>query len=365
MQHFFHVTEAQIQLLLSINFLGLCISGLFYGPLSDSYGRKTLLVMGLLIFAIGGVGSVFADTFSHLLFWRFLQGVGSSAAFVIPGAIIFDLYQAEEAAEILGFINSLITTVMAGAPMLGTYLYLHYDWRANFFVIAIIALSAFLVVQCGSEESLPKNQRTKFNLIEIMRGFYLVLTDRITLANLVIFCAIISAYMVFVSNLSLIYLDHLHVSPSHFPWHQGSVLISFAIVSMTSGRLFSYFGVPVVKMAGIIINTLGAILFGLTALFTPNNPLLITSTMCVFSIGVALMMNLIFGDYMERFPHIKGISSALASSLRLLANVVAITTSGIVFTGTIRPVAIIMLALTAISSYLLYRLSITTAIQEV
>ena len=293
MQHFFHVSEAQIQLLLSINFLGLCLSGLFYGPLSDSYGRKVLLVIGLLIFAIGGVGSVFADTFNSLLFWRFLQGIGSSAAFVIPGAIIFDLYQAEEAAAILGSINSLITTVMAGAPMLGTYLYLHYDWRANFLVIAMIAIAALIAVLCGTKESLPRDSRTTFNISQIMHGFRQVLTDRISCTNLVIFCAIISAYMVFVSNLSLIYIDHLHVSQKNFPWHQGAVLISFAFVSIVSGRLFNLFGVAKVKAAGIIINSAGVILFALAAWLTPNNTLLITGSMCIFSIGVALMMNLI------------------------------------------------------------------------
>jgi len=106
---YFGISENKIQLVLSINFAGLCIAGLIAGPITDSYGRRATLIIGLLIFIIGSIGCVYTDNFAMLLFWRLLQGIATSVPMVIGAAMFFDKYTAEKAGKTIGVLNSFIS----------------------------------------------------------------------------------------------------------------------------------------------------------------------------------------------------------------------------------------------------------------
>ena len=156
---YFGTTETWVQMIIGINFLGLCISGFFYGPLSDSYGRRPVLLIGLLILAVSSVACLFAQNMTSLLFWRFIQGLGSSVAFVVPAAIIYDVYDQERAAKMLGIYNSFITFVMAFAPITGSWLYMSFGWRANFVFVAMLAVITFVCAACFIHETLAPEKR--------------------------------------------------------------------------------------------------------------------------------------------------------------------------------------------------------------
>ena len=88
---YFDITEAQVQNVVSFNFLGFCLACLVYGPLSDSWGRKKILLFGNLMFAIAGIGCVVTDSFTTLCAWRFIQGLGAATVFSVGAAAFFDM----------------------------------------------------------------------------------------------------------------------------------------------------------------------------------------------------------------------------------------------------------------------------------
>lgn len=342
-QEYFGISESVTQMVLSVNFLGLCIAGLLYGPLSDSFGRRRILIIGMSLFLVASIGCIVAQSIESLLFWRFIQGLGSSAGFVVTGAMIFDLYSSEQAAKVLGIYNSLITISMSMAPMVGSYLTLHFSWRANFVFIGIVSLLAFLMVVFYLKESLPEGKRTAFKPSEIFKNFAKMIMHRQIVITLIIICATFAAYMIYIANLSLLFINHLNVDPHTYVYYQGAVLAVFAVVSITLPTWLERLGMNKTRMLGQILSFAAACGLMIVAIKWQTSPLLITLAMCLFTVGFALMITLVWGEYMEVFPEMKGLSSALCNFLRLLTMAAAIGVSGIFFNGTIVPVAILVL----------------------
>ena len=357
MQDYFGTSASKIQMLVSINFFGLCLSGLLYGVLSDAYGRRALLLAGLTIFCFGGIGCVMSTEINAFLFWRFIQGLGASACFVVPSAIIYDVFSKEKAISVLGLYSCVVTIVMAGAPMIGSYLFLTYDWFANFYFMMAASIFAWLVCYFLLDETLPEQCRQSLNIKQIGKSFRLVLTDKLSIGYLCIISCIFSAYFVFLSNLSLVFIDHLGVPDTIFPYFQGSVLMGFSVTSLFTGKLARWLGLNYLRLIGLCLNFLGSTALLLVVWSKPNNVIAITACMVVFSIGMGMCINIIFADAMNRFPSIKGIAASLMSSIRLGCNAAAITIAGLLFNGSMQPVGtmIFVFALVSISSFLWVR----------
>jgi DHA1 family bicyclomycin/chloramphenicol resistance-like MFS transporter len=144
MRQYFGVEESAIEWVLTINFLGLAVSGLFCGWLSDFFGRKKIIVAGLTLFAVGSFGCILAESFSLFLASRLLQGIGCGAPATVSFAAICDLYPNPKATQIISAFNGIITSATVGAPLLGVLLGGLWGWKANFFFIAILSVLSYL-----------------------------------------------------------------------------------------------------------------------------------------------------------------------------------------------------------------------------
>lgn len=346
----FDTTESLVQMIISINFLGLCISSLFYGPLSDSFGRRPVLLVGMTLFLISSIACVFSTTITTLLFWRFIQGLGSSVALVVPSAIIFDIYNKEKASKMVGIYNSIVTFMMSFAPIIGSYLYLTFDWHANFVFVAGLAGITLFFALCFVRETLDPSLREPFNLRGIVQGYQQLMTHPTAMANLYIICITCGAYFAYISNLSLIFINHLGVDNQIYAYYQAVILMTFAIVSFSSGKIIQWLGIGRTRMLGNIISSSGGVMLLLIAFVLPSNAFMITAAMTVFTMGLALMVGILFGDYMDVFPRIKGIAASLSNCIRLLMMTLMISLSSALFDGTIVPVAWIVF-LSGLSSF--------------
>ncbi|MGA2654935.1 MAG: multidrug effflux MFS transporter [Gammaproteobacteria bacterium] len=349
MKDYFSASEQKIQLLVTMNFVGLCIASFIYGPLADAYGRRPILLIGMFLFTISSVACAFTNNLELLLFWRLIQGLGCSVAFIVPETIIYDNYNKEKAATLLGIYGSIITFVMAFAPIIGNYLYLKFSWQANFILIAGLSVVTFLAAIVFVRESLHKEKRMFMHTPTIVKNYKRLLTSPKAMAYLYLSVAISAAYFVYVANLSLIFIDHLKVDKAMYGYYQGFILLVFAAISFSIGKIISILGIDRTRKLGTEINIVGSILMLCVAIWTPNNPLFITLAMTIFTAGFALNAEIFFGDYMDVHPDIRGIAAAMGASAELVILLVFVAISGIFFNGTIMPVAI-MIFLSGISS---------------
>ncbi len=342
MVNYFSTTEDKIQLILSLNFAGLCLASLICGPLSDSFGRRKVLLLGLLLFFISSFGCVFAQNFSAMLFWRFIQGMSASIPMVVAFAVFIDKYPLDRASQLIGIINSVISASMAGAPVLGAWLSSTFHWRLNFVVITILVFLSLVGTWFFIDESLPKEKRTKLNLTGIIKDYWTLLSSFKFMGYTFIVLLPFTGIVVYASNLSLIFINHLDISTEDFGFYQATTMASYLIFSALSARMIAKKGIEYTKNLGGIMTLIGGTaLFG-TALYIPTSPQFICLSMAIFAAGGSLMVGVFAMKSLELFPDIKGTASSMNTAVRQLLASLLVIISELTFDGTIVPVAILI-----------------------
>lgn len=349
MVDFFATTEDKIQLILSINFIGLCLASLICGPLSDTFGRRKVLLGGLLMFFVSSLGCVFSQNFITMLIWRFIQGMSASVPMVIGCTLFLDKYPLEKASQLVGICNSVISAAMAGAPILGTWISHVFHWRGNFILISVLVglclMGSFLFI----DESLPVQNRKKFETVSIAKDYLTLICSFKFVGYNVIALLPLVLIVVYISNLSLIFVNHLGVSLADFGYYQASTMGTFVFFSYLSSKLIAKKGLDYTKNLGGIITTIGGTGIFLTALFNPHSIPLICISMAFLAAGGSLMVGIFGMKALSLFPDMKGTSSAMSTAIRQLLASGLVLVSEFAFDGTIVPVALIIFSYVCIS----------------
>lgn len=347
---FFNVAENQVQLILSINFFGLSISGLLVGPLSDSFGRRKVLLGGLLLFVIGSLGCTIANEFIPMLFFRLLQGIAASVPMVIGAATFLDKYSQEKAGKLIGVINSVISASMAGAPILGVWLSQIFDWRANFIVILILTVISFLGTLFFIVETLPVQNRKKFKLSGIVLDYFTLLKSFKFMCYTLIVNFPFSAIVVYVANLSIIFINHIGMDLAKFSYYQATTMGTFIVFSLFSIKLIGLKGIDYTKNIGAILSLIGTIMLFAVCLFNAENINVICIAMAFLAGGGALMAGTFGMKALSIFPEMNGTSMAMMTAIRQLLASGLVVLSEVFFDGTLLPVAIIIFSYAVIST---------------
>lgn len=342
MAKYFATTEEYIQRTMSINFLGFCVAGLLYGPLSDAFGRRRVILLGSLFFLIGGIGSSLATSIEFLIFSRLIQGIGQAAAAVVAMAIISDCFQGERASRFIGVMNGVLTAAMAGAPILGGFIHQYFGWRANYLTVAVMSLVSILLLWRFLPET--KRKLEPFKLRDIFSGYKTLLTSPTYVALAMAPSLLIAAYLSFVSIASFLYINHFGIPMLTYAFYQGGVIAAFSLTSFFSGDIQKFLGNRWCVIWGVILSLIGSFglaFFGVTGW---KEPILISLCMCFNAVGNALCYGIVFAACMDLYPELKGASSSLLMSLRTLAIAVSIEITGMLYAGTLLSPSLVILA---------------------
>ncbi len=360
---YFGIAENKIQLVLSLNFAGLCVAGLVAGPISDAYGRRTTLIAGLLLFVVGSIGCVYTDNFAMMLFWRLIQGIATSVPMVIGAAMFFDKYNAEKASKIIGVCNSLISASMAGAPIVGAWISEAFDWRANFEIILALGIISFVATLLIIEETLQENKRKELKITAILKNYLRLLKSFPFIMYCIMAIFSFTTTIVYIANLSVIFINHIGMTLEVFSYYQASTMGTFIVFSLMSVKLINKYGVDRTKNLGTILCTLGACSLLLVSLIDDHAVNMICVAMALVASGSALMGGTFGAKAMGLFPDINGTALAMMTAFRQILAFGLIILSEIFFDGTILPVAILIFACTilAVLGYLILEFKIKPA----
>lgn len=171
-----NVSAESIQLSLMSFLAALAIGQNVYGPLSDRFGRKPALYLGIGLLVIASVGVCFSSTVEHLIAWRFFQGLGTCAATAMPRAIVRDLYTGHAAAKLLSLVILVGSVGPLLAPLGGTGLVMLFGWRSIFWTLAAIGLVILLMTIFLVAETLPPERRNRG--MDALRGYGALLRDK-------------------------------------------------------------------------------------------------------------------------------------------------------------------------------------------
>ncbi len=347
MENYFHSSVADIQWTLGINFLGLCLFTLVYGPLSDVFGRRKIILFGCCLFFMGSMGCALSTSLNSLYIFRVLQGIGCSAIWVIGFAVASDAYAGDKGVRIFALLGSAISASITIAPMVGSFIVAGYGWRASYIFTAMLSFIALvMILLCLPETNL---NRTKNTNIRIICSDYLKLITNLRYMSYSLTPSIlVSALIVFISAIPFLYLEYFHMSFYKYAFYQALIGAVLAIFGYYSSRLHEKIGSANCIMLSVIICLIGNILLlGSSKLF-PFSPTYFTTSMCIICAGSSIQFNLVFAKSLEIFPELRGSASSVITFFRLILFTLSIFIAAQFYTGTLFGTARIVSALITI-----------------
>ena len=342
MMVYFSVSEEKIQSLLTWNFLGICLSGPFYGPISDAFGRKRPLLFALGLFLLGSLITLFSQNFTMMLIGRVFQGLGSGGCFTLGTAIIFDVFKEEQAVLAVNRLNSTVPLIMAFAPMLGGYLNYAYGFRSNFLAITLCVLASLIACLIYFEETLTEEKRTPFEMRRVLNDFKRVSLSLPFWQTTVVVSLVFAGYLAFLSTISVLFVIEYGLSKQLLPFFQVSLLGAWLVASLSYKKSLAKWGSKTIKKIGAYLFIFGGAAFVLIAFFAGDNPYLLTLPMIFYTFGANWVQGLYFPEGMEIFPEIKGISASLLTSARLFIAAVVVGMVSMAYNGTIYPMSVVL-----------------------
>ncbi len=341
MVRYFNVSEGTIQLTIAYNFLGFCIGGLFFGPLSECYGRRRIMIIGNTLLLIGAVGCIFAPSIFWLLISRFVQGIGVSTS-VVVFAIVADSYKGDEAVKFIGIMNSVLTVVMAIAPVLGSFINEIVGWRGNYATVAILCLISWVLLLLALPET--KKDRDIFSLKKMMKDYRKLLSSPRFVTFSLMSSLFSAAYMSFITCGPFLYMKTFGLSSTIYALHQGAIVGCFSLISLFAGKILQKLGAIKCVISGTSVVAIGSLLLVIFSIIVPHSFYLVTLSMIIFSIGCAIFQPVIFNASINVFPEIKGTASSAVSFIRAFIMAIFIGLTSYVYNGQAISVAVLVLS---------------------
>lgn len=233
---------ARVQLTLSVFLAGFACGQLFYGPLSDRFGRRPILLGGLFLYFIASIGCVLAGSVETLIIARFVQALGACAGPVLGRAIVRDVWGASESARIIAYIGGAMAIAPLVGPTLGGFLTVIFGWQANFAALALFSgIQCIAVARMLAESNVHRDPHA--TTLRVMAGnFGTLLADRRYVGYLLTFSFSYSALFAFISGSSFVLTERFGLAPQIYGMCFGIVVAGYLLGSVISGRLVRRFG---------------------------------------------------------------------------------------------------------------------------
>jgi DHA1 family bicyclomycin/chloramphenicol resistance-like MFS transporter len=327
------VDVSGVQMSLMSFFLAVAICQIAYGPLSDRFGRKPPLYAGLGLFALASIGCSFAPNVETLIALRFLQGVGSCAAMVIPRAIIRDLHTGHEAARLMATSMLVFSVSPILAPLAGSALTAFFSWRVIFWAIALIGIGGLAVVLFLLPET-HKQDPSRGGIGQAFRTYGTLLKDKRFLGLAFIGGFSQASFFAYLAGSSVIFIEHFGMTPSAYSMIFASNAIAFIGSAQFNSTFMRRFGAErVVRFAISCFAVPVTVLFVLTLLGVDNAfvlwGLLFVSFGCL---GFVIPSTAVLA--LEEHGPVAGTASALMGTLQLSTGAVVIALVSALYDGT-------------------------------
>ncbi|WP_148864661.1 Bcr/CflA family multidrug efflux MFS transporter [Marinobacter fonticola] len=357
LSHAFTAETGQIQLTLSLYMAGFAFAQLICGPLADRFGRKPIMIGGLLLFALASAGCALAESIDALLICRFLQALGGSAGPVLGRAAVRDIHKPRDAARIMAILAAIMAIAPALAPTLGGVLLAGFGWPSIFLALAGYALLVCAIVAFGLPEPLDPAYRQSLRSAILARNYWTVLCDHAFQGYALTNALIFSGLFAFLSGASFVLIDFLGVTPSAFGAYFSVMVCGYIIGSFLTARMSRHYTPDQLLRAGLMISVVGGGMMAAlawTEVFTKTAVIL---PQTIFMIGVGMVLPQTMAGALAPFPHMAGSASALFGFIQMGAAAGAGVLVGHLHNGTSQVMATVIAAC-AVASGVAYLLCI-------
>lgn len=338
LQHHFNLTPFYVEALLSINFIGYCLSLFFIGGLADRYGRKPIILFGLIAFIIGSIFCLLTASYNIFLIGRFLQGVGIAAPTILSFLIIADAYPLKKQQFLMSMLNGVMNISVAIAPVIGSYITLYFHWQGNFTTLLLLGLITLVMTIIF----VPTHKPTEHKETLSWRGYISIFQSKPLLLLMTNCLLLFVPYWIFVGMSPLLYMKDLGVSLAHFGYYQGVLALVFGFGSLFFGLIMNQFDQKKMLLFSNQIFIASLVTIALVT-FLKTNPLLLTLAFVIFIIGQIIPSNILGPVCLNFMPQAKARVSAIIQGGRLVFTALSLQLAGHFYQGSFRSIGIIIL----------------------
>jgi len=329
---------AGMQLTVTTYFLGLAAGQLVWGPLSDRYGRKPVLLAGLALALLASAVCACAGSTAALVLARLAQGFGMSAGPVISRAIVRDLHGHEQGARLMARMLVVFSVIPIAAPLAGALMLALGGWRAVFWLLGGVAAMLLGAVALRFGETVPA-ERISAHPAQIARSFAAIAAEPKFLAPFAaMLCAQVGIFA-FVSNSAFSLVDGLGVAPGAFALLFALVMVGQIAGAWLSSRLVLRLGMPRLLRTGTLLALLSGLVAALCAWAGASHPAFVVLPFMGFLFASALIIPNATSLALQPFARTAGTASSLMGATQFTIGAVVSSALGALFDGTPRPMA--------------------------
>ena len=317
-------TQLEVQQTLSIYMLAFAGMVLWHGALSDAFGRRNVILVSLVVFAIGTFGCAASHSVHYLWIFRIMQGVSAGAGVVVGRAIIRDLYSDAAAARLLSLVTMIFTIAPAIAPILGGIIVEYSDWRTIFLVL--LGYSAALFIYCYRKlpESLPRHKRQPFNPRFLWHSYSTIFSAPLFHMKAGIVALNFAGLFLYITAAPVMLPVHLGLGPSQFAWLFIPAVSGIFMGALAANRIAGK--IAFTRQIGIgFCFLLAAALVNVAyhSWFAPGLPWTV-APLFFYSFGMSIIAPAATLLALDLFPHIRGtVASCQSFAVTILGALVA------------------------------------------
>ena len=313
-------TPVQMQQTLSSYLFGFAVMNLFHGALSDSIGRRPVVLGGMALFTVASVGCALSDTIGQLVFFRALQGMSAGAGMVVSRAIIRDMFAPADAQRVMSQVTIYFGVAPAVAPMVGGFLFAHADWHVIFWFLAVVGAVLLLLNWRLLPETLDPPARQPFNARHLLAGYWQMVKSPRFMALVVASGVRFNGMFLYVLSAPVFLGDHLHLGPTQFFWFFcltiGGIMAGAWVSGRLAGRIeprhqirHGFVIMLVVSVANVVLN-----------LLFPAQAWWAMWPIALFAFGWSLMVPVVTLMVLDLVPERRGMASSVQACIGSLAN---------------------------------------------
>jgi DHA1 family bicyclomycin/chloramphenicol resistance-like MFS transporter len=319
--------------------LGLALGQFAWGPLSDRYGRKPVLLAGIVLAVASSLACTQAGSVQAIVLLRFVQGVGLSSGPVVARSVVRDLYAREQAAHLLSRMTVVFGIFPFAGPLIGAQLLGWQGWQAVFWMYAATSVALLIAVSRGLAETAPV-ERPSISARRIAAGFAALLRDRRFLAPIAVMLPAQLGIIAFVSASALVLVQAFQLTPTTFSFLFAAVMLGQVGGGYAASRLVSRVGIARMVRLGAALACAFGLLLAALALAGATHWGAVVGPMIGYIFGCAFIIPNATAAALSPFPRMAGAASSLLGTLPFALGALVSALLAFAFDGSARPMAI-------------------------
>lgn len=307
----FDTDVATVQLTLSIFLVGFAVSQLVYGPMSDRFGRRPTLLVGVTIYLAASAVCAMTSSIDALIAARFFQALGACCGPVVARAVVRDVFGRDRAATVLAYMSMAMALAPAVGPMLGGILTEWFGWRANFMLLTVFACGILAAVWSMLGETNAHRDEEALRPGRLAANYLLLMRNRGFVGYVLVVAFSYSGIFSFISGSSFVLIGQLHLTPAQYGASFGAVVLGYMLGTFLAGRLTPRLGGARMIRIGTLLSLGGGLVGGVLALAGVLHLLAIVVPVFLFILGAGLTLPNATANAVGPYPTMAGLASSL------------------------------------------------------